>query len=334
MFEANHAGDDPDMGYRFEHDESIAAGVRRIGDEQLGAAIVDLDDGVHDAPADAVHDCRKRCKKLRGLIRIVRPTIGDDRYHAVNDHARDAARMLSALRDATAIDETYGRLLAVSAPPDRERADVVDDVAEVLAERRAAVETELSADHPAIGRARQLLDRAGAALEDAVRAIPTGDSWDLLGPGITTTYRRGRRAMTAAVDEPTGERFHEWRKRVKYGWYHLRLVEPAAPALLGRRADLLHDLSDALGDAHDMVVLSNRLRGDDVELARLGDLAPVLSLVDSARSMLEASAVAHGRALFAERPKHHVGRLGTYWDAWRSHGPQPPLGELDDVLGE
>lgn len=337
MFEPTVAGDAPAMGYRFLHDESVAAGFRRIADEQLDSAVADLDDVVHTDPPEAVHDCRKRCKKLRGLVRAVRPAIGDERYHAVNDAARDAARALSTLRDATALQATYGRLLAASAPPEAERAEVIDRVAELLAGRRAAVEADLTADHPAIGQARRLLDTGRIAVDDAVRAlddadVDRADDWELLGPGIRTTYRRGRRAMAAAIDDPSGERFHEWRKRVKYGWYHVRLVESAAPDLLGQRADLLHDLGDALGDAHDMVVLSSWLRSDDADLARLPDLTPVLTVVDSARSMLEASAVSHGRAVFAERPGHHDRRLGEYWRSWRIHGPHPTLGDLDDVL--
>lgn len=339
MFEPTVAGDDPDMGYRFDHAESVAAGFHRVAGEQLDAAVTDLESGVHDDPAEAVHDCRKRCKKIRALIRVVRPAIGDERYRAVNDTARDAARELSALRDATATDDTYQRVLAVSAPPTGERAAVVDRVAELLAERRSAVETELGADHPAFGRARQLLAQTRRAVDDAVRALEAGDvdvrdDWDLVGPGIALTYRRGRRAMYAAIDEPSGERFHEWRKRVKYSWYHVRLIEPTAPDLLGPRADLLHDLSAALGDAHDMVVLSNWLRGDDPEVARMGNVTPISTLVDSARSTLEANAVAHGRAVFAERPVHYRRRLGRYWSAWRAHGPHPDLGGLDEVLAD
>jgi CHAD domain-containing protein len=320
------------MGYRFEHGESVSDGVRRIAGEQLDSAVDDLVEVVHDDPPEAVHDCRKRCKKVRALIRVVRPAIGDERYRAVNDSARDAARELSVLRDATAIHETYRRLLDISTPPDGVRAEVVDLVGDLLAERRAAVETELSADHPAIDRARALLDATRLAIDEAAAALDDGDDWELLGPGIVLTYRRARRAMAAAIDEPTGERFHEWRKRVKYGWYHVRLVEPAAPALLGRRADVQHDLAGALGDAHDMVVLSNWLRSDDPGLARLPDLTPVHALVGSARSSLEAAAVAHGRTVFAERPKHYGRRLGGYWSTWRQHGGRPRLGDLEDVL--
>ena len=79
------------MSYRFDVDESAAAAVRRIADEQLGAARASLASAGGGDTASAVHDCRKRCKKLRGLVRLVRPALGKQ-YKAVNAALRDAAR--------------------------------------------------------------------------------------------------------------------------------------------------------------------------------------------------------------------------------------------------
>jgi hypothetical protein len=63
----------PGMGYRFRHDdESVEAGLRRIAAEQLTKALASLD---ADALHEGVHDARKRVKKLRGLLRLVRPGV-------------------------------------------------------------------------------------------------------------------------------------------------------------------------------------------------------------------------------------------------------------------
>jgi ADP-ribose pyrophosphatase YjhB (NUDIX family) len=64
------------MGSRFEIDETVGDGVHRITEEQVGAAIVALE-GVGGLGGEAVHDTRKRGKKLRGLLRLVRPVLGD-----------------------------------------------------------------------------------------------------------------------------------------------------------------------------------------------------------------------------------------------------------------
>jgi CHAD domain-containing protein len=303
--------------------------VRDIAHDQVATAIDDVADPGDDL-VEAIHDCRKRCKKLRGLIRLVRHSIGNDRYHAVNDRARDAARALSTLRDASALHATYARLMAVTAPPGGDRAEVVELVEGILRSRRHAVEAELGPAHSAVGRARALLDEVRTPIDDAADAL--GDDWDQLGPGLATTYGRARSALAAAIDEPTGERFHEWRKRVKYAWYHTRLVEPSAPALIAPRMRLLHDLSDALGDAHDLVVLRAWLHSDDPVVERLPDRTPVLTLAEHAAATLEERAVGLGRIVFAESPGRHASRLGEYWSAWRDHGIPGRVGELEVVL--
>jgi hypothetical protein len=96
------------MGYRFRRDDaSVEAGVRRIADEQLGKAVAALGG---EALHEGVHDARKRVKKLRGLLRLVRP--GFKGYAEENRTLRDAARTLSGLRDHAAMIETLDRLAA------------------------------------------------------------------------------------------------------------------------------------------------------------------------------------------------------------------------------
>ena len=61
------------MLYSFQKsDPSLSAGVRRIARGQVEEAIAELDDPALEA-GDAIHQVRKRCKKLRGLVRLVRP---------------------------------------------------------------------------------------------------------------------------------------------------------------------------------------------------------------------------------------------------------------------
>ena len=58
--------------------------------------------------------------------------------------------------------------------------------------------------------------------------------FDAVAGGLRKTYARGRRALDSAVEAPTSENFHEYRKRTKYTWYHVRLLDETAPALANR----------------------------------------------------------------------------------------------------
>ena len=63
------------MSYAFRLDEPVQESIIRIAREQISKAIDEIEDEDLDRH-DTVHQVRQRCKKLRGLIRIVRPALG------------------------------------------------------------------------------------------------------------------------------------------------------------------------------------------------------------------------------------------------------------------
>jgi hypothetical protein len=96
------------MSYRLHFNESLADGVPRIAREQLERAVAQLTAG-DAAAADAVHEVRKRCKKIRGLLRLTRGSFGDlvvlrmtlarRNSNAPGEHAqREAVAALAARR--------------------------------------------------------------------------------------------------------------------------------------------------------------------------------------------------------------------------------------------
>lgn len=155
---------------------------------------------------DLVHDVRKRCKRVRALLRMVRLGLDAEVYARENRTLRDAARALSEVRDAKVRVDTYDRLVAAGAVPvDGLRASLVDDHDRL---RRRLIESD-----DVLPRLRERL----AAVVSRIDTWPIAEiDWAVLGAGLQRAYGRGRKAMTAAYDEPTTERFHEWRNRVKY----------------------------------------------------------------------------------------------------------------------
>ena len=151
---------------------------------------------------------------MRALLRLVRPALGD--FHTIeNAHFRDAARSLSPLRDAHTALVAYDLLL------DHYRGEVRR--APLAAVWRHLVQVEERTKHDT----DDLEDRYAqvrAEMEAARRRI---DDWPITDLGLETwragferTYRRARRAMSTAYDDPTPEHFHEWRKAAKYHGYH------------------------------------------------------------------------------------------------------------------
>lgn len=97
------------MTYHFKRGEgSVEKRLRKIAASQIDKAIAEIDDPDIDTK-ETVHQVRKRAKKLRGLIRLVRPAFDD--YKFENASFRDAASDLSYVRDAEANVETYDDIM-------------------------------------------------------------------------------------------------------------------------------------------------------------------------------------------------------------------------------
>jgi CHAD domain-containing protein len=298
------------LSYRLHARESVDDGVRRIAAEQLHLALSGFDDAGLDRHA-AVHEARKCCKRLRGLLRLARAGLGDDVYRAENAALRDAARRLSGLRDAEALIETYDKLDAHFG--DRIDRRSIAPVRGALTARRQRL-----ADQDATFERRVAAFRAD--LEGALRRVP---SWGLanaefaaLAAGLTRSYKRGRKAMATAYASPSPKRFHEWRKRVKYHRYHLELLQELWPRQFKVRRSEVKTLGGMLGDDHDLAVLRAVLQS---ESGSFGDESArmLLDLADRRRDELRARTRPLGRRLFAERPKALVSRYEAYWRAWR-----------------
>lgn len=307
------------MSYRLELDESILDGVRRIGREQSDKALQKLES--LDELEDDIHATRKHCKKLRGLVRLVRPAM-EQEYQRANTAFRDAARQLAPMRDAHALLGTFDDMVSVSAtPPER-----LETVRSALADASAqASEREDIGER--VGRAHELITAGASRLP----SWQVDDPLDAIEAGVRKTYERARNRLADSATEGSVANRHEWRKRVKYGWYHIRLVRNSAPSVLGSLAPAMHDLSDALGDDHDLAVLRARIESDP---RRYGDdqtVEATLRLIAGWQFALQRRALSLGRRLYVETPKRFSRRLAGYLRVWREHGTELEAGELDDV---
>jgi CHAD domain-containing protein len=308
---ADHDTDDgQSRTYRLRRKESPIAGIRRVAEGRAADALEQLREGIERNPDAAVHEARKDLKKLRSVLRLVRHDVGDALYRRENVRFRDAGRAVSGARDAQVKLETLAAL--------RERFDerFADDELALLAHALEGERERLAEpDREALA-----LDRAVGAIEagrDAIADWPLhADDWSLIGPGLRRSYRRGRNRLRDVRSEASDEAIHEWRKRVKDLWYHLRLARSANDTELGEMADQAHGLSDLLGDHHDLTVL----RDDALarrELLVDGALEKLLAAISERQDELAADATALGERVYVEKPKAFERRLRSYWKSWR-----------------
>jgi CHAD domain-containing protein len=305
-------------------EEPLAIGLQRVCLAEFDEIVYNLR---HEADAvRGVHSARKAMKRIRGMLRLVRDEIGYDIYRAENVVLRDAARRLSPVRTAQVMRNLAEAQLeahrAVIDPVAAEHlldvldarcADIADDVLGDRQLRVDVVTTMLCA------RARfaswPLVDTNLDGLGVPRHRIP--DDFSSIGPGIDRVYRRGRRAMRAAVEAPSAGTFHAWRKRVKYLRYQMESLHLIWPDVVGGTAAALAELAESLGEEHDLaefaglIATHTSLLPDDQGRRRL--------LVGIARRRLDLQrhALRLGTRLYQERPRSYVARLGAYWESGR-----------------
>ena len=94
----------------------------------------------------------------------------------------------------------------------------------------------------------------------------------------------------------------------------------AAPDVTGKAADRAHELSDLLGDHHDLAVLADEVRSSRDAFVDGRQRAALLFAVRHRQGELAASAFEIGAPLYAEKPKAFSRRIEAYWRSWREGG--------------
>ena len=100
------------MAYHLRPDKPFTVEFVAVAEQQLSKAVrylADKPDGAHTA----IHDARKRFKRVRALYRLIQPDAKEFRSRE-NKRIGDMARSLSAVRDATALVETVDYLAGQS----------------------------------------------------------------------------------------------------------------------------------------------------------------------------------------------------------------------------
>lgn len=283
------------MAFTFARsDRSLERGARRIGKEQVGRALSQIDDPAVPTPV-AVHEVRKAVKRVRALLRLLRPGLPD--HEALDTLLRDAARHVAALRDADVLLHTLETLSPGGLPA----------VRAALHARRSAGGADAEA---ALAACRAAL----AAAEPMLRGLSlTGSSDEVLHAGLSITLRRARSANRVALRADSAVALHDFRKRVKDHLYHARLLTPLWPELMHPHAEAAEALSEALGKMNDIAVFVEALAPLDLPAA---EREAALSLAHVRHDQLALAALPLAARLFAGRPEDLADRWCALWEIW------------------
>lgn len=311
------------MSFSIQRGEAIENAIRRIAKEQTGKAIQELKNFEID-PFERAHQVRKRCKKIRGLIRLVRPAF-EKTYQQENAWYRDSAKRVAFLRDSQVVLDTFNTLLQEN----HQQIDVeeLDRVRGELARQRK----QLSCSTEKIDeRIKALIHRMEKGRDRISQWKFDTAGFKTISAGLLKTYSRAQAALRLAMDEPSAENLHQWRKRVKYHWYHARILRRLWKPMLSVHADEAKKLSDLLGDSHDLFVMEKTLLDSPLSSNARETIDLVMGMADRDRVRLRTKSYKLGQRLLAEKPKCLKKRYSAYWAVFRK--PKRETVSLDAVV--
>lgn len=303
-------GDEAKTKFHFKAGETIRESVLRIINEELGGAREHLS-RTGESKESAVHEARKSLKKVRAILRLLRPSLGAKTYQLNNTRLRDIGRSLSELRDAEALLEILDQL------KERYQKQLDGMTLQHARDALAAREQQHKQAMQQQNAWAELQQQLTQVSDDAPSwALPDSRDFDALSEGLERAIREGRKAMAAAYDDPSPDKFHAWRKRVKDHWYHLRVLEKLWPEVMKGYADGVKQLEQALGDDHNLALLFDTIHHSPQEFGPAKERNALLNLIEVYQQELRAEARPIGKRLYAEKPGQMLRRLHRYWQIW------------------
>jgi CHAD domain-containing protein len=249
-----------------------------------------------------IHRIRTTIKRLRALLRLLRPAVQTAFFNRENERLRGAARLLSFARDSEVARDTV-KTLQVS---DQSAREAVNAVLPGLEKRVARAK----AHEPNVTEVKHRLEQTRRSFRQLKFR---GTDQDIIEAGIRKVYRQGRRRMKAAMETGQESAYHRWRIRAKNLYYELQFLEPVWPKPLHRMVSRLSKLQDRLGLDHDLTVLRAELKKTPEDFGGDESVQRIVSCLDHQTDKLRRAAEPLGRKIWRRKPRRFSRRLRRHW---------------------
>ncbi|MBW6478285.1 MAG: CHAD domain-containing protein [Bacteroidales bacterium] len=200
-----------------------------------------------------IHQTRLCFKRIRSFLRLSRTAFADGIFQELNIYYRDQGRLLSSNRDITAIIDIGQDMLI------RGRSDSVKLFLKryIQAQKRNRKQTSRNPD---LQRNTQTMIDSLRETANKISSLEiSGETHKCLAFGAKKVYKKGFHLLETVRKTREDHLLHEWRKQVKYLWYHYVFLNSFWPGIMGAHARQTQQLSQWLGKYHDYVILENDL---------------------------------------------------------------------------
>jgi CHAD domain-containing protein len=243
------------MSYRIDFDHSLECELRRIAGKQVAAAINLLKDQPK-GPHEAVHDARKRLKRVRALYRLIK-SHAKDFVDRENQRLTDTADELASLRDVAAVVEAAHYLQSKTVSKAEHQS--LQRITRTLEAERDRLYGDTRKMEATIAAAISALEDAKDACSGLKLPSERKREAECLASGWQKIDSKARQVLETCVETTESAPFHELRKRSQDRWLQATVLHDLWPAALSAIRNEAKALVDLLGHEHDLAVLSGKI---------------------------------------------------------------------------
>ncbi len=292
--------------------ESVAENIRRILNGQIDRIAEHCPDSGEEDIHSSVHEIRKCCKRIRAVLRLVRDEIGYSAYYRENVFYRDLSRRLSAMRSFNVL--VNSTQILQSDLSDTIPVSSFEPLIGTLTSRRNKMFERLVIQENMMQYIRRQAEGSRARIGDLSLIR---DDFGAFQEGLRRVYRQGRKFRDISRQSPTPHNLHQLRKKMKYLWYQMLILQPIFPPMLEVYTDTLDRIGENLGNIHDFSelqlflkenhgILENRMQTtltDACEAKKASILGKTWNDIDT---------------IYGEKPKELARRFAWYWRVYRN----------------
>jgi len=221
----------------------LASGTLRLFRHEAGVRVGE--------DPEAVHQARVATRRLRSTLRTFSSLLEPEWTDRLRDELKWLADLLGQVRDTDVLLERFAEHLAALPADD---AKVGPRLLARLVEQRDSARRRLLRGMGTDRYAVLLDDLVAAAAAPAL--LPGGDrpAAEVMPPLVARPWKKLRKAVRKAGDDPDDHQLHQIRIRAKRARYAAEAVEPVIGKPAEDFADAVADLQSVLGDHQDAVV--------------------------------------------------------------------------------
>jgi CHAD domain-containing protein len=243
-----------------------------------------------------IHQTRLCFKRIRSFLRLTQSAFPDSTYSQLNIFYRDQARLLSLNRDITAIIDIGGDMM------NRSRSDTVKFFLKRYIQAQKKNRNEIIRNPEMPKTTKNIINSLKETSNKINTLYLSGEMHECLSFGTKKVYKKGFKLLETAKENPDDHIIHEWRKQVKYLWYHYVFLNSFWPGIMSAHARQTQQLSQWLGKHNDYVVLKNALMQSGHLKNNNSQFAAINRNMKRSKEKLAQSSILLGQKIFLLKP--------------------------------